>query len=116
MRQSVYPDINNADASVSQNGTPILSREMFAISAQAVVTGSATGTLKLQFSNDIIAQGLNLTVPTHWSDITGATVAIAGAGTYAIPKTEICYEYVRSVYTAASGTGSISVNSKVLGQ
>ncbi len=81
----------------------------FYISAQAVVTGSgAAGTLKLQVSNDPV-QSPQLSSPTNWSDISGASVAISGAGVILIPKTEICYNWARFVTsTTAAGVQTIT--------
>ena len=89
----------------------IPSMSLFAISAQITATGAGAGTLKMQASND---QPSDNSQPTNWVDITGATVTVAGAGAYMIPKTEICYQYVRFVYTN-TGTGTIKVITKALG-
>lgn len=112
MKQSVFPDISSTGA--SQNGGVIDTSSMVYASAQAVVTGTVTGTLILQFSNDIV-NPTNTPTPVNYSPIPSATVAIAGAGVYAIPATLLCYEFIRAVYTSASGTGSIIVHTKVLG-
>lgn len=116
MRQSLFNNIPSSSAAVDQNGAAISSRQEFYISAQAVVTGTSTGTLKLQFSNDIVNPVLGPPTITNWSDIPSATVAVAGAGVYAIPKTEICYEYVRAVFVHTNAAaGTISCNTKVIG-
>lgn len=112
MKQSVYTDLSSTGA--SQHGATIDSTSMLYASAQAIVTGTVTGTLILQFSNDIV-NPTNTPTPVNWSPIPSATVAIAGAGVYAIPATLLCYEYIRADYTSASGTGSIIVHTKVLG-
>lgn len=81
---------------------------MIQVSAQAVVTGTVAGTLKMQASND---PG----TPTSWSDISGATIAISNAGTYFIPKQDICYMAVRLAYVSTSGTGALTAKVKANG-
>lgn len=106
MRPNHQTNIPTADASADQAGAAIDTSQVFQMSAQAVVTGTSTGTLKLQFSND------GPTV-TNWSDIAGATVAIAGAGTYAIPKADICYGWTRCFFAHTNAAaGTITVNTK----
>ncbi len=92
------------------------SRNLFYMSAQIAATGSAAGTLKIQVSNDEKPVLANDTAwqPTNWSDLSGASVSVSGAGAFLIPKTDLCYQYIRAVYTN-SGTGTISVVIKALG-
>lgn len=102
-------------AAATVNSVALDAENLYQCSAQIVCTGSAAGTLKLQASNDIqLGQQPSTLTPTNWSDIPSATVTVSGAGSYLIPKTDICYQYVRLVYTN-SGTGTISVNIKALG-
>lgn len=91
----------------------IPSLNLFECSAQITATGSAAGTLIIQASNDyVVASGA---VPVNWSAIPLATIAVSGAGSFLIPKIDLCYEYVRLVYTN-TGTGTISVRFKALGE
>lgn len=101
--------INKANAAINQNSIFVDSKFCRFASAQAVVTGTAAGTLKLQVSND------NAATPTNWSDLTGATVSISGVGTYLIPTQNTSYQFIRAVYTAASGVGAITVNLNMVG-
>lgn len=84
---------------------------LFYASAQIAVTGAGAGTLQMQASNDDPQDG---TAPQNWSNISGAAVTVTGAGAFLIPKTDLCYQYVRLVYTN-TGTGTISVILKALG-
>src|ERR1044072_5180443 len=97
-----------ADVSVNQNGPAVFAAQLFYVSFQVVSPASSTATYKLQASND---QGDKIKgfTPTNWFDIPSATVTIAGAGTEAIPKTDICYNWIRLVQTGA-GTGSARGN------
>jgi len=99
-------------AGTTTNSVAVNSVNLFQISAQIAATAGAAGTLKLQASNDD-SEAANF-VPVNWSDIPGATIAVAGAGAYLIPNQEICYEYIRAVYTS-TGAGTISVVLKALG-
>jgi len=92
-------------ATVTTSAIPALN--LFSASIQIAATGSAAGTLKLQASNDD-------TSPSNWSDVPSAFVGVTGAGAYLIPKTDLCYQFVRLVY-ANTGTGTISVTFKALG-
>lgn len=102
MRPAITPIFNAADMTTTPTTSGVDASQMFAASVQAVTTGTATGTIKLQASDDLIGGSL------RWSDI--ATVAVSGAGTYLIPKTELAYQYVRVTYVNTSGTGAISAN------
>lgn len=109
MRQ-VNDNIIPVQAAATVTTAAISALNLFYCSAQIAVTGSGAGTLIIQASNDDIQNG----PPVNWSAIPSATVAVSGAGAYLIPKTEICYQFVRLVYTN-SGTGTISVVFKALG-
>lgn len=75
--------------------------QVFYVSAQAVVGGaSAAGTMKLQVSNDYV-DNPQVVAPSNWSDVTGASVSVSGAGVYLIPKTEVCYNWARFVFTSS---------------
>lgn len=94
--------------------TPAISAlNLFCCSIQIAATGAgAAGTLQLQASND--DPKASNAVPTNWSNISGAAVTVSGAGAMLIPKTDLCYQWVRLVYTN-TGTGTISVVFKALG-
>lgn len=69
---------------------------------------SANGTVKIQASNDIVAVG---GAPTNWVDITNATSTISSGVGPAILLANMCYAYIRVVYTRSSGgSTTISVN------
>lgn len=110
MRQ-VVDIIIAAQAAATVTSAAVDARNLFELSAQVVTTGSGAGTLKLQASNDAPQGSVG---PQNWSDVTGVSVVAAGAGAFLIPKTDICYEYIRFVYTN-TGTGTILVQFKALG-
>lgn len=116
MRQYAWSALKALDASKSETSAAIDASNLFACSLQVVTTGtSPTGTVKFQFSNDVPVGPPASFTPTNWSDIPSATVSTTTAGVYVIPKTDLCYGYIRVVYTFASGSGTITANVKVLG-
>ncbi len=85
---------------------------MFAASAQAVASGTAAGTLKIQGSNDPDTVGQ----PTNWSDITNATATVAGAGAVMVQKFDVCYQWIRSVFTSTKvGVQTVTTVADVAG-
>lgn len=97
-----------AAATVHSAAIPALN--LFEASVQGVFAGAAVGTLVLEASNDN-PKGAGQ-VPVNFSTI--ATVAVSAAGVVMIPKTDLCYEYVRVSYTN-TGTGTMSIIFKALG-
>jgi hypothetical protein len=118
MRFVRYNTIQAKDASVNQtSAVPMDISSVVAASAQVVMTGTAAGTVKIQVSNDAPNSTEVSGVPnvTNWSDVSGASVNVSGAGTYLIPVINISYQYMQIVYTKGSGTGTITVNVKTIG-
>lgn len=111
--------MNALSAAADQTGITIDASQVLAASAQVVVTGTSTGNLKFQFSNDISSQcttdAKGKLQPSNWTDIASQTVAVAGAGAVAIPKFDCCYQFLRTVFVhtnAAAGTITVEVNTK----
>lgn len=97
------------------NSVAIPCQDVLQLSAQAVATGGAVaGTVKLQASLDNVVIG-GVPTPTNWNDIASATVSVTGAGAFLIPKIEICYQWVRVVWTNSGTGGTIAVNVKTVG-
>lgn len=92
----------------SANSNAIDSSFHIAGSCQIIASGTIAGAVKLQYSND--AQN-TFGLPTNWSDVPSATVTLTGtAGIFSIPKTDLCYNFVRVVFTVSGGTGSVTAN------
>jgi hypothetical protein len=70
-------------------------------SVQAVWTGTPTGTLKLQLSDDPTA--------TAWTDFSGSATAVSGAADSFEWSFDNAVSFVRVVYTATSGAGTLDV-------
>lgn len=91
------------DMSVTINGPALILEQSQDFSIQAKWTGTPTGSFKLQCSNDVEA------TVTDWEDIPGSTLAVAGAaGTQVWNYTGAPFRWVRIVYTATSGSGTLT--------
>lgn len=93
------------------NSDPIRASFLFSVSVMCVVTTAGEGEVKLQASNDDPADG----IPTNWVDIADASVSFTEAGVFLIPKTDICYEWIKLAYTSTDGGGLLDVRIKALG-
>lgn len=114
MRPNKVLAINGLSAAVDQVSGAIPTDFVVNASVQVVTTGTSTGTLKIQMSNDIgpPVGTLGQPAPTNWSDIASITVSVTAAGAVNIPKFDTCYGYIRAVWThtnAASGTLSVTI-------
>jgi len=108
MRPSNSLIVNGVSCSNTFNSNVVWAWDIVRCSFQFTVSsGSCAGTFKLQASNDI-AQGLpaNQFVPTNWNDIGSTTVSCSSTASlrsFLSPSVDIGYEYVRGVWTDASG-------------
>lgn len=84
-----------------------------AVSASFVPTMgdiTAAGTVKIQCSNDNPpARYTGTFVPTNWADVPNATSTIALGVGPAIVIPNMCFSYIRAVYTRTSGGSSTVV-------
>lgn len=90
--------------------TPL--RNIYTYAMAAIFTGTPTGTVKLQASNDPetndtqtnVAAGRPPAVgPSNWVDIANSTFTISASGETMWNVNAVGYNYVRVVYTDASG-------------
>jgi hypothetical protein len=112
MRSFNEPILNAADASVNQNSIIVDAQNLHLASLHVTMTGTAAGTVKFQASND---EPRNGTAPSNWVDISGATVSVSAAGQFLIPKLDVCYNFMRAVYTFTSGTGTVTAKMHMIG-
>lgn len=102
-----------ADMSVDITFAPVWLGHICNYSMQFVFTGSPNGTFKLQISDD---QGRNTAAlaadqssgVTNWTDVTGSAQPISAAGNHAYQVENAGYAWVRAVYTASSGSGTVT--------
>lgn len=94
----------------SVNGSAIDANQLLSASFQSVFgDATAAGTVKIQASNDINNTSYNNNfTPTNWSDIPLATSTIASGVGPIILITNVCYQWIRAVYTR-SGGGSTTI-------
>lgn len=115
MQQFQQVVLSAVSTALTQNSAAIDVANMFQVSVQCIATGTPTGAVKIQVSNDspIGNKGFSSSVwtPVNWTDLPAATVAIKSATTFLIPKTDICYSFIRLVYTG-SGAGTVTVQIK----
>lgn len=101
-----------SDASMSQTSPPAIVDHAWGYAIQVVITGTATGTVKLQGSCDpgpnANFQAANDPYVVDWTDIANSSQPVTGAGTVTYDVVKTAYPWVRVVYTASSGTGTIS--------
>lgn len=81
---------------------------------------TAAGTVKIQASNDIPPSGTVAVkytpASTSWADIPSATSTIASGVGPAIVIDNMCFAYIRAVYTKVSGgTTTVTVNMNQIG-
>lgn len=88
------------------NSQPLNLNQMFGYSIQAVYTGTPTGTFKLQCSVDANSGNIN---PVNWTDIANTPFVVASAGSFTWNVYDVMYNWVRLVYTDASGGTSTAV-------
>lgn len=104
--------ILSAVDTASQNGAQQDVGQAVSASFTAVFGDTtANGTIKIQCANDNPApqQRLSYSVPAaHWCDIPNATAAVTAGVAPAIVIPNMCFSWIRAVYTKSSG-GSTTV-------
>jgi hypothetical protein len=106
MKISNYNGYVNEALSSTKNYPIVDIRQMYGLAAQAIITGTVAGTLKIQATCDNPAD--NATI-TNWTDLTGSySVSNAGSNLWNLDATY--YTYIRFVYTSSSGSGTIKIN------
>ncbi len=114
MRQVPFTALSALD-DVTRNGAKIDARQLYNACFQVLFSDTdAAGTVKIQASNDAPPNGAMTAdfTPTHWGDITSATVTVtAGVPTAAfIRLPDLCFTWVRAVFTQTTpGTGTVTV-------
>jgi len=108
MRAANDPLITNQILNASFNSQAISLNQIFGYAIQGVITGTPTGTVSLQASNDP-----NSISPTNWSTITGTSQSVAAAGTFFYNVADVEYTWMRLVYTDGSSGSSTAVMNAV---
>lgn len=112
----------NVALNASSNSPAVPLKSIYTYSIAATITGTPTGTLKLQASNDPetndtqYATSTNLPptqVPVNWADIANSSFAVTTSGVTMWNVNAVGYNYVRVVYTDGSGGSSTATMSTV---
>lgn len=110
--RTVNTKIIDAQANATLSSTHFDASMVYAISAIANFSdAAAAGTVKLQASNDFTDAG-NLAAdftPTVWVDIPSASAVVVAGASVVIPVPQMCYRWVRAVWTRTAGAGTFSV-------
>lgn len=77
----------------------------------ATADATAAGTFKIQCSSDIITNG---SAPTNWCDIPNATSVMVAGVAPAIVIGNMCFKYIRVVFTRTAGASTVTVNMNYL--
>ena len=101
IKQEKILDLESMSASFESEPIDILYFRGYSISL--VFTGSPVGSVKLQISNDSDDA-------ENWIDLDDSTVSITEAGSIVYEVTESFSSFVKVVYTASSGSGSMNGN------
>ena len=102
----------SSDASITEISLPGLLAHVWGYSVQAIFTGTPVGSIRLQGSSDP-APDANFSAANYpvvnWTDIANSTQVVSGAGTVAYDVVKTGYNWVRAIYTASSGTGTVTI-------
>lgn len=106
----------------NSNSPAVQLKNIYQFAIAAIVTGTPTGSIKLQASNDPETNDTNPNnnpqpAPVNWVDITGSSFSLSASGETMWNVQNIGYNYVRVVYTdsssgASTATMNIIVNAK----
>jgi len=107
LRPFEYQLATGGDLSADYQSPSQYMPQMYIASIQAKWTGSPTGSLKLQISNN----DPNVTAAANiiWSDYTGSTTSVSGPGNFLWNLSSLGFNLIRVVYTYVSGSGSIDI-------
>lgn len=96
--------------SADVTSAPLTLTNMLGYAVQAQITGTPTGTLKLQGSCDVGIEPVNGVVgPVIWVDIGAAMAPIVGAATNILYNEDATYyRWVRLVYVRTAGSGLLT--------
>ncbi len=104
-------------ANVSANSSVLDVNGVYGITVIGIFSDAAsTGTIQLQGSNDVSDAGTQMPfVPTNWANIPSGSVAVTAGGVVAVEKPNLCYQWVRAVWTRTAGAGTIQLIGNIQG-
>jgi hypothetical protein len=97
--------ISAADASVNKTSSPYDKGDLTSFSVQFTFSSATlNGTASLECSNN----------NNDWIQVTGSSVAVASGAVTMINVINGAYRWVRAVWTASSGTGTVTADAAVV--
>lgn len=111
--ENLLPDNEPIDMDVSFNLSPIWLGHIANFAIQLVFSGAPNGTFSLQVSNDPGSTPYNQNPKSYqnvvnWTDFDGSAQAIVEAGDHTWAVQNAGYNWVRVVWTATSGSGTLT--------
>lgn len=97
---------NPISLATSWTSEPVYVYQIVLLSIQLVFTGTPVGTFSLECSNDEYDSKL---APQNWTKIAGSAQDVTEAGDHTWNIQDAGYRWIRVVYTADSGTGTLTV-------
>lgn len=110
MRVSQQQLFSAVNAGINETSGPCDVSQLSSFSLQSISTGTATGTIQVQVSNDPPANGDPGITPSNWTNLAGATIAVTAASTLLLPRTASCYNWLRLTFTTSAGAGFLTAN------
>jgi len=112
----------NVALNANSNSPAVQLKNIYTYCVAAIFTGTPTGSIKLQASNDPETNdtqplGIPFPAPVNWCDIANSSFTVSASGEVMWNVNYTGYNYVRVVYTDSSGgtstaTMNIIVNAK----
>lgn len=116
MRVANFPIFTSQSMASSFNSSEISLFNIYGWSAQFVFTGSPVGTLKVQVSDDPGSENTGSNkAPTNWTDLANSSQSISAAGNISYNVNLSFYNWIRFVYAASSGSGSMTGRANLKG-
>lgn len=102
---------------VNSNSVAQQLKNIYVYCISAIVTGTPTGVIKLQASNDpetnALPDGTFQQPPSNWVDVASSSFSLTTSGETLWNVNAVGYNYVRVVYTDSSG-GTSSATMKIV--
>lgn len=100
---------NNIALNTNYTSAFVPLKNIFMYSIAANISGTPTGNIKLQASNDPETNDTQpLVTPVNWLDIDGSIATVSSSGEVFWNVHEVAYNYVRVLYTDTSGGTSLA--------
>lgn len=110
--------ISAGDMSGNLTSIALLLDQDIGFAITAICTGSPVGTFKLQGSTDhgaVVPNTAPAVDSASWNDISGSSQSISASGNVTWNFNGVFYKWVRVIYTASSGSGSVTATANAKG-